>query len=106
MQPQELEMVANVIGEINFVRQLVVFSDRFGIQEFEKMQEDYSKDLKLNKPTKATVSKYLKNTTKVVEQPKDDGIDKGKDEKTEEIQDSILSRNTKINFHLANGLAA
>lgn len=34
-------MVATVIGEINFVRQLIIFSDRFGLLEFEKLLEDF-----------------------------------------------------------------
>jgi len=34
-------MVATVLGEINFVKQVIVFSDRLGVMEYEKLQEDF-----------------------------------------------------------------
>lgn len=58
-------MAATVLGEINFVKQLIIFSDKFGLMEYEKLQEDFLNDLKKCKTTKVGISKYLKNNSKV-----------------------------------------
>jgi len=60
-------MCSTVIGEMNYIKQLTLFSDRCSDKEVGKMQEDFEKDLSLNKrSSRAVLGRYLKNTEKTL----------------------------------------
>lgn len=55
-----------VLTEVNFIKQIAIFSDKCGPREIEKMEEDYAKELSADpcKETKVSLGKYLKGTEK------------------------------------------
>jgi hypothetical protein len=111
----DFEMLSTVIGELNFIKQLTLFSDRCSPKELEKMKEDFDKDLMFNKKTtKAILGRYLKNTEKtlapVVEPTdgeKNDDMSEIAGEKEKKIvPEQIVSRNPKINHHFVSGFSS
>lgn len=60
----DLNMLSEVIGELNNISQFTLFSDRCGVKDIEKMDEEYAKDLK--KPhllrTKNHLHRFLKGS--------------------------------------------
>ena len=58
-----------MISELDFVKQVVLFSDKCTLKESEKMEGDYERDLVTRRTTKIKLGKYLKNTEKLIEKP-------------------------------------
>lgn len=112
VQSNDYEMVSNVLGELDFIKQIFFFSDKCSINEVRKMEEDFNKDLaKKSFPTKVIqLAKYLKNFEKVVEktveeESKDPNDAPAEEEKIEITTEIIVSRNPKINVLVSPGLA-
>jgi hypothetical protein len=60
-----LEMAGTVIGELDFVRSIYLFSDKFTLGEIKKLDFDYAEDLdKSRYPFKSKLVNYLKQTDK------------------------------------------
>lgn len=68
---QDLDQVSTVFAEMNFLKQIVLFSDKCSLKELDKMQEDFERDLLHSRTTKCALGKYLKNTEKKLEAPKE-----------------------------------
>ena len=58
-------MMGDVIGELNNIKQIMLFSDRCTPKDTEKMDVDYERDLaKCLSHTKARLVRYLKGAVK------------------------------------------
>lgn len=58
----DVDMVSTVLSEIDFIQQVHLWSDACLPLDVGKLEEEYNKDLLMNKyPTKAKLSKFLKN---------------------------------------------
>jgi len=102
----DYETVSQVFAEINFIKEVILFSDRCSNKDLEKMETDYNTDLvKSRYSSKATVAKYIKQ--EVTKDDKKD-TDKEKDEKPKESEistETIISQNPKLNINVAPGFA-
>lgn len=63
---QDMERVSQIFSEVDFVKQIVLFSDKCSLKEVEKMQDDFKKDLLNSKTTRVALGRYLKNTEKTL----------------------------------------
>ena len=99
-------MVGHVLSELNFLKKVVIFSDKCSSKDLIKLDEDFKLDLK-NKPfTKVCISRYLKNTEKKVKQKENEEEEEDKkDEDKSKIIETNLSLNPKVNYLLATALA-
>ena len=61
----DVEMLSNVFGELDFVKQICLWSDKCGVNEVAKLEEDYKTELRSKKQTsKINLLRYLKGGTK------------------------------------------
>ena len=66
VQVGDFDQLNIVFSDCTFIRSFSLFSDKCGLKELEKLEEEFSKDL-LNpnlKSSKATLTKFLRNTDK------------------------------------------
>jgi hypothetical protein len=50
-----------VIGELDFIKTMTLFSDKCNIKDIEKMEKDYAKDLQKRRfDTKSRLYRYIK----------------------------------------------
>jgi hypothetical protein len=108
-------MAATLITEVNFIKQITLFSDRCSIKDLDKMKDDFDKDLLLNKKTtKAFLGRYLKNNEKTlapVDEPVDGESQNGEaseivgEKEKKSVPEQIISRNPKINHQFATGFS-
>lgn len=103
----DYETVSNVFAEINFVKEVVLWSDKCSLKDLQKMEADYNRDLiKSRFTTKACVNNYIKDTGKLPEnedEEDEEGADKPKE--SEINTESIISLNPKLNIAIAPGFA-
>jgi len=67
-------MISTVFSELDFIKQLILFSDKCSLKEVEKMEADYERDLINSRfTTKSRLNRYLKTSDKIIEsQPTED----------------------------------
>ena len=62
LQSNDFEMAMNVLGGIDMVKDMFLFSDKCGSREMQKTQDEFAKDLKkLRYKTRVSVWKYIKD---------------------------------------------
>ena len=72
-------MMGIVMEELDFIKDITLFSDKFSTREIQKMNDDFKKDMKKGKgPSKVTIWKYIKDSTAIDEEEKDDAKGSGK----------------------------
>jgi len=80
-------MVISIFSQIDFVKQIYIFSEKCGEKEIDKLTEDFAKDLISSRTTKAKLERYLKNSDKA---PEILAIDNS--EEVDEIKDETENR--------------
>jgi hypothetical protein len=99
--------VSNVFAEINFIKEVVLWSDKCSLKDLQKMEADYNRDLvKSRFTTKACVNNYIKDTGKLPEnedEEEEEGAEKAKE--SEINTESTISLNPKLNIAIAPGFA-
>ena len=64
----DYETVSNIFAEMNFVKEVILYSDKCSLKDLEKMEGDYNKDLEKSRfCSKATIGRYIKDTGKLTE---------------------------------------
>ena len=59
----DYETVTNILGEINFIKEVILWSDKCGIKDLQKLESDYARDLvKSRFSSKAILANYIKET--------------------------------------------
>ena len=94
-------MVGDVLSELNFLKKVVIFSDKCSPKDLIKLDEDFKLDLKNKTFTKVCISRYLKNTEKKIKQKENEEEEEDKSK----IIETNLSLNPKVNYLLATALA-
>ena len=62
LQSNDFEMATNVLGGIDMVRDMFIFSDKCTGREIQKTHDEFAKDLKkLRFKTRVSVWKYIKD---------------------------------------------
>ena len=62
LQSNDFEMGMNVLGGINLVKDLFIFSDKCTGRELQKTQDEFAKDLKkMRYKTRVSIWKYIKD---------------------------------------------
>ena len=62
LQSNDFEMATNVLGGIDMVKDMFVFSDKCTSRELQKTYDEFGKDLKkLRQKTRVSVWKYIKD---------------------------------------------
>ena len=85
LQSNDFEMATNVLGGIDLVKDLFVFSDKCTGRELQKTYDEFAKDLKkLRGKTRVSVWKYIKDV---------DAGGKGETENSEDVASPTESTN-------------
>ena len=102
----DYETVSNVFAEINFVKEVVLWSDKCSLKDLQKMETDYNRDLvKSRYTTKASINNYIKDTGKLPEKEDEEDEDAEKPKETEINTEATISLNPKLNIAIAPGFA-
>lgn len=103
----DYETVSNVFAEINFVKEVVLWSDKCSLKDLQKMEADYNRDLvKSRFTTKANINNYIKETGKLPENEEEEEDEEAEKTKESEINtEATISMNPKLNIAIAPGFA-
>jgi len=97
-----------VFGEINFVKEVILWSDKCSVKDMQKLEADYGRDLVKGRfSSKAILANYIKDTGKVAETG-DEQTENEEDEKPKESEincESTISLNPKLNISISPGFA-
>jgi len=97
-----------VFGEINFVKEVILWSDKCSVKDMQKLEADYGRDLVKGRfSSKAILANYIKDTGKVAETG-DEQAENEEDEKPKESEincESTISLNPKLNISISPGFA-
>ena len=98
-------MIMHVLGEVDFINEFTLFSDKCTNKDFEKLEQEFQKDLEITRyRSKANLSKFVQNgpgSRSQEDAPSDD-----EDGKKSEINtETTVSLNPKINLLIAPGFA-
>lgn len=98
-------MITHVMGEVDFVNEVTIFSDKCTNKDFEKLEQEFAKDLTTTRyRTKAMLSKFIQNGPGSRGGDADESDDD--DPKKQELNtETTVSLNPKINMLIAPGFA-
>lgn len=105
LQSNDYEAMSDVIGELDFITEISLFSDKCSGRELQKMNEDFNKELKRNRgKTRVNIWKYIKDTESGNPAAEEESSSKrGKNSAAMEMHDTTVSQNPKINYVLREG---
>lgn len=101
LQSNDYEMAASVLGAVDMVKEMVLFSDKCTLREIQKCQEEFEKEIKKTRQKcKVSIWKYIKDSDNPA--GKKDSDDEGEEEEKaggqSEMYDNVVSQNPKINY--------
>lgn len=106
LQSNDFEMATNVLGGIDMVKDMFIFSDKCTGREIQKTHDEFNKDLKkLRLKTRVSVWKYIKDPEAKGNTDAGDGDEASAPQNESTNYENIISQNPKINSQIANGLA-
>lgn len=99
-------MATNVLGGVDMVKDMFIFSDKCTGREIQKTHDEFAKDLKkLRFKTRVSVWKYIKDPDAKGNTDKAEGEDMSGPQAESTNYENIISQNPKINSQIANGFA-
>lgn len=92
-------MATNVLGGVDMVKEIIIYSDKCGMKELTKCQDEFAKELaKSRYRNKINIWKYIKDPESKFKTQDDEEHDKGKNAGQGEVFDNVISQNPKINY--------
>ena len=104
VQSNDYEMVTSVLGGLDMVKDIFIFSDKCTSREIQKTTDEFTKDLKKCRyGTRVSIWKYIKDADAMVKKG-DDDEEVVAAPQTEQY-DNTVSQSPKINYQIVQGLA-